>query len=327
MPAFLFCKRNKICYNKSMQQNTQRTNGKFLGEPTAATASGLAFSVASVLPTLLSLLFLVIVGAMQTEGYAQTDWYLYVSYLLPQIAFAITAIWFLRFSKTPVKTAIAAQKCKPRYFLLALTIQIGLLSLSELNALFLKFLERFGYEDVGITLPNMDGFGFVGVLVVVALVPAVFEEIMFRGVLLKGLKGFGETDAVLLCGALFALYHQNPAQTLYQFCCGAAFALVAIRSGSILPTVLSHFLNNALILTLTKFEISAFSTPVLIAIVSASAACLVGSLVWVFVFDKQEKTEKTDKTDKKDKKNFFLCASVGIAVCAITWLAVLINGL
>ncbi len=307
-----------------MQKNTQRTNGKFLGEPTTATASGIAFSVATVLPTLLSVLFLIIVGVTQEKDYAQADWYLYVGYLLPQIAFAITAFWALRFSKTPVKEAIKEQKCKPRYFLLALTIQIGLLSLSELNALFLKFLERFGYQDAGIALPNMEGLGFVGVLIVVALIPAVFEEIMFRGVLLKGLKCFGETGAVLLCGALFALYHQNPAQTLYQFCCGAAFALVAIRSGSIFPTILSHFLNNALILTLTKFGVSAFSTPMLVAIVSVSAVCLSGSLVWVFSFDKREKTDKSDKTEQK---RFFLCAAIGLVVCAITWLAVLVNGL
>ncbi len=309
-----------------MQKNTQQTNGKFLGDPTAATASGIAFSVATVLPTLLSVLFLIIVGLAQTGDYTQTDWYLYIGYLLPQIAFAITAFWALRFSKTPVKTAIVEQKCKPRYFLLAITMQIGLLSLSELNALFLKFLERFGYQDAGIALPNMEGVGFVGVLVVVALIPAIFEEIMFRGVLLKGLKSFGETGAVLLCGALFALYHQNPAQTLYQFCCGAAFALVAIRSGSILPTVVSHFLNNALILTLTKFGVLAFPTPMLVAIVSVSTACLIGSLVWVFAFDKREKTE-TDKTDKSEQKRFFLCATIGLVVCAITWLAVLVNGL
>lgn len=309
-------------------QNKSTINEKLFGEPTQASASGIAFSLATVLPTLLSVLFLMSIGA---GDYAQTDWYVYVSYLLPQLAFAITAIWYLYYLKTPVKKAVESQKCKPRYFLLAIFLQIGLFSLSELNALFLQFLGQFGYEDVGIRLPSMDAFGFVGVLLVVAVVPAVFEEIMFRGILLKGLKSFGEVGSILLCGALFALYHQNPAQTLYQFCCGVAFALVAVRAGSVLPTVLSHFINNALILTLTKFGFENFSMSVFTVIIIVSLACLIGSIVWLFVLDKRkeenEKAEKAEKGEKGARKRFFTYASVGIAICAITWLAVLITGL
>ena len=307
-------------------QNQEKRNIKLLGEPTQASASGIAFSLAAVLPTILSVIFLIAVGA---GGYEQTDWYLYVSYLLPQIAFAITAIWFLFYTKTPIKSAVQSQKCKPRYFVLALLLQVGLFFLSELNALFLQFLGNFGYEDAGITLPSMDGFGFVGVLLVVAVAPAVCEEIMFRGVLLNGLKSFGKVGSVLLCGALFALYHQNPAQTLYQFCCGAAFALIAVRSGSVLPTVLAHFFNNAFILLLTKFGVESFIAPVFALILLLSPICLIAALVWIFAFDKKKDDEKEQAVaiDKIERKRFFIYASVGLAICVLTWIAVLISGL
>ncbi len=307
-------------------QNENRRNTKLLGEPTQASASGIAFSLAAVLPNVLSLIFLIAIGS---GDYTKTDWYLYVSYLLPQTAFAITIIWFLYYSKTPLKKAVQSQKCKLRYFILAFILQLGLLFLSELNALFLSFLGNLGYEDAGIRLPSMDGFGFVGVLLVVAVLPAVFEEIMFRGVLLNGLKSFGKVGSVLLCGALFALYHQNPAQTLYQFCCGAAFALIAVRSGSVLPTMLSHFFNNALILALTKFGVESFSAPVFLSIMIASPICLIASLVWLFAFDKKKDGEKEQAVaiDKTEQKRFFVYASVGLAICVLTWLAVFISGL
>lgn len=307
-------------------QNENRRNTKLLGEPTQASASGIAFSLAAVLPNVLSLIFLIAIGS---GDYTKTDWYLYVSYLLPQTAFAITIIWFLYYSKTPLKKAVQSQKCKLRYFILAFILQVGLLFLSELNALFLSFLGNLGYEDAGIRLPSMDGFGFVGVLLVVAVLPAVFEEIMFRGVLLNGLKSFGKVGSVLLCGALFALYHQNPAQTLYQFCCGAAFALIAVRSGSVLPTMLSHFFNNALILVLTKFGVESFSAPVFLSIMIASPICLIASLVWLFAFDKKKDGEKEQAVaiDKTEQKRFFVYASVGLAICVLTWLAVFISGL
>ena len=307
------------------QASKNEKHEEWLNAPTQASASGIAFSVASVLPTVLSVLFLLCVGS---GDFSQTDWFLYVSYALPQIAFLITAVWFFYYLKQPIGQTLKNQKCKPRYFLLAFLLQLGLFSLSELNALFLEFLGNFGYVDVGISLPSMDGFGVVGVLFVVAVLPAVFEEIMFRGVLLNGLKSFGKTGAVLLCGALFALYHQNPAQTLYQFCCGVAFALIALRAGSVLPTVFSHFLNNALILTLAKFGVESFPVPVAIVLLTVSVICLILSLVWLFVLDKK-KEEKLEMqaVNKTERKRFFLCASVGIAICALTWIAVLFSGL
>lgn len=307
-------------------QNEEKKNIQLLGEPTQASASGIAFSLASVLPIVLSVIFVIAVG---TGGYAQTDWYLYVSYLLPQLGFAITAIWFLFYTKTPIKNVVKSQKCSPRYFVIALLLQVGLFFLSELNALFLSFLGNFGYEDVGITLPSMEGFGFVGVLLVVAVAPAIFEEIMFRGILLSGLKSFGKVGSILLCGALFALYHQNPAQTLYQFCCGVAFALVVLRSGSVLPTVLSHFFNNALILMLTKFGVESFAGSLFALILIASPICLIASLIWLFSFDKKEEDEKEQAVaiDKTERKRFFIYASVGLAICVLMWVAVFVSGL
>ena len=298
---------------------------RLLGAPTREKASGVAFSLSALLPTALAFLFLIVItafGLTKTTGYEQSSWYLYVSYLLPQISFALVALWLLSYTKTPLSGALRKQKCHSKYFVVALLLQIGLFSLSELNGLFLDFLGKFGYQDDGILLPSMDGFGFVGVLIVVALFPAVFEEIMFRGILLNGLRSFKSIGAMLVCGALFSLYHQNPAQTLYQFCCGVAFALVALRSGSILPTVLAHFCNNAVILILTKLGITTFSTSVFIGVIAVSAVCLILSLGYLIFLDKKE--ENIEKAGSK--KQFFTCAGVGIAVCALSWLLVLFTG-
>lgn len=299
---------------------------KLFGEPTQASASGIAFSLAAVLPNLLSIVFLIVVGVGE---YEQADWYLYATFLLPQIGFLATAIWFLYYTKTPIKSMVKNQKCAPRYFLIALLLQVGLFFLAQLNALFLSFLENFGYEDPGISLPSMDGFGFFGVLTVVAVLPAILEETIFRGILLGGLKNFGKVGSILLCGALFALYHQNPAQTLYQFCCGVAFALIVVRSGSVLPTVLAHFVNNALILLLTKFGVESLVGSIYSVVLLLSPICLIASLVCLFVFDKKKdnENEQTPMRDKTERKRFFIYASIGLAICTLTWIAVLLSGM
>ena len=148
------------------------------------------------------------------------------------------------------------------------------------------------------------------------------EELVFRGFLMRGLKDFGLVAAVLLCGGLFSLYHQNPVQTIYQFCCGVAFAVVAFRAGSILPTVLAHFINNAFIVLYYHFTgQDNFAMPLWLTIVTAVA--LVATLVYLFFFDKKE-SENSERTEgTKDVKGFFLFVSLGMIVCAVNWLGML----
>lgn len=312
-------------------KNVKKKNtigASLLGEATPAKASGLTYSLASILSAAAAIIFMAVIalaGATQ-EGYESSDWYLYCSFLLTPAVFAVVAWLILRWTNIPLKAEIIAQKCAAKYFAIAVLLQCGLFCLSHLNGLFLEWLSKFGYKDTPIQLPSMDGFGFVGVLISIALLPAVFEEVIFRGLLLKGMHSFGTVGAILINGALFALYHQNPAQTLYQFCCGVAFAFVAIRAGSILPTVLSHFINNALILTLTKCGVESFSSSTTMIVLSLSAVCLIASLVWLFFFDKSPEGGKVEK-NREEQKRFWIYASVGLAFYALTWLSVLLMGL
>lgn len=315
-------------------KETQKRNtpfGNLFGEPTPAKASGLAFSVATLLPTVLSFFFLLILAVLglgDTEDYQTADWFLYANYLLPQISFALVTLAYLRYRQTSVGVAVKKQACKPVYFFVAIILQIGLFGLSELNSLFIGWLQGFGYEDGGILLPSVDGLGFWGVLLVVGVLAATLEEIVFRGVVLDGLKkNFSLPVAVVVCGGMFAIYHQNPAQTLYQFCCGAAFALVALRSGSVLPTAIAHFINNAVILILYKVGVTELATPVVIAVVCVSIVCLIGALGYLIFLDKNEPIRTERQKQGAERKKFFLFSAVGIAVCVLTWLFVLFTGM
>jgi hypothetical protein len=147
-------------------------------------------------------------------------------------------------------------------------------------------------------------------------------------VILDGLKkNFSLPVAVVICGGMFALYHQTPAQTLYQFCCGAAFALVALRSGSVLPTALAHFVNNAVILILYRVGIEQLPAPVVIAVVCVSIVCLIGALGYLIFLDKNKPKRAERERQGKERKKFFLFSAVGLAVCVLTWLFVLFTGM
>ena len=312
-----------------MKENQEQKLNSWLATPTLAKGAGVAFSITTCLPSLLLTLvvgFIVGLGLVQTDAFTTEDWYIYFAYLCTPIALALSSAVFFRLTRQSPTVALKKQACKGEYFLIAFLMQVGLVGLSELNSWFLQFLGNFGYQDAGIALPSTDGFGFVGVLFVIAVLPAVFEELFFRGVLLNGLKSFGETGAILLCGALFSLYHQNPAQTISQFCCGAAYAWIALRAGSILPTIVAHFINNAAILTLYKLNITAIPTPVSIAVMSVAALCMAGAIVWLIALIRREKTPQQE-IDKTERKNFFFGAAFGIAICLLSWILTLAKGL
>ena len=202
------------------------------------TEAGLCFSVSAVLPVFVSLLVLFIVPFAAGSGYAEQDWYKYITYLISPVCIAGACLLFFRRSKVPPRKVYRG--CKWYYFVIALLLQFGvMISLSELNEYFVRLLELMGYERGGSALPSLGGWNLLPAILVIAVLPAIFEETLFRGVLVgrMGESGWGTASTVLISGALFSLFHTNPEQTLYQFISGAGFALIALRAGSILPAI------------------------------------------------------------------------------------------
>ena len=297
-------------------------NQRALGE------AGVSYSVGIVLYVVAALIFQVVAMLCLGEAYGDDPAVRFLSYLLPQICFAAAALIFFRRSKVPVRTVYCGGKAK--YFVLALLLQFGLLfSLSELNTLFLDWLSSLGYENPSSALPPLSGWNLLPAILIIALLPALFEETLFRGILVGRMhaSGWGTIATVCISGALFALYHGSPAQTIYQFFCGASFALLALRAGSALPTAVAHLCNNAviLILTSTGYEVEGgWTMPQAwhIGLCVAAAVVLVATLVYLIFFDKSG----AQKGGVKDGKRFFLGAGVGIAVCAVLWISNLVTG-
>ena len=298
--------------------------GALLDKPTRENSSGFAFSFAAMFMFGLSFIVsLILVGCGLADKISNNpDWYLYLSYALTPVALLLAAVWYFFRTKKSVTQAVKKQKCHWKYYLIAVVLQVGLFSLATLNTLFATALEKLGYTQAEVSIPSLNGFGLVGVIFVVALLPAIFEEIIFRGIVLDGAYAYGTAGAVLLCGGLFALYHQNPVQTIYQFLWGAAFALMAIRAGSVFPTMLAHFINNAAIIILQKFGVEDIPLPVFIPVMIVSGLCLLGSLAYLIFMDKNTLPDETGDTleQKKTKRSVFvLGTAIGILICFVGW--------
>ncbi|MBR1759524.1 MAG: CPBP family intramembrane metalloprotease [Lachnospiraceae bacterium] len=112
----------------------------------------------------------------------------------------------------------------------------------------LNVLSMFLVENhISDTITDIVGEGSVVIAVaVIALVPAIFEEIIFRGVIYNyGYRKISPIKGMLLCGLLFGLLHMNLNQFCYAFVLGAALCLVLEATDSIVATMIMHFTLNA----------------------------------------------------------------------------------
>lgn len=86
---------------------------------------------------------------------------------------------------------------------------------------------------------------FLAALFLMAIVPAVLEETVYRGVFYNEYSKLSPWKAVILSGFLFGLMHGNINQFCYAAVMGIIFALLIEATGSILSTMLVHFWINA----------------------------------------------------------------------------------
>lgn len=97
------------------------------------------------------------------------------------------------------------------------------------------------YEDLFYSL-SRNVFGFLSI----ALISPIAEEMLFRG----GIEGFllrrkiKPIIAILVSAIIFGVIHANPAQIFFATILGIIFGWMYYRTGSILPSVVGHVLNN-----------------------------------------------------------------------------------
>lgn len=86
---------------------------------------------------------------------------------------------------------------------------------------------------------------FIFVVVVIAVTPAICEEVLFRGLVQhefsQGASGMG---GAIIAGLIFAAYHINPFTFIPLFALGAFFGFLVYRSQNLTIAMFAHFFNN-----------------------------------------------------------------------------------
>ena len=205
---------------------------------------GPSFALAVTVMLVSSLLLVLIFGANAS------GWRFWIMQALYTLCIGSSA--FIYAAATHTRVFVATKlNVAPRYAhvlwgCLAVTFLVA--CMTPINNLLLDGIEALGLKRPSVELEN----NLAGLLIVACILPCITEEIVFRGTVAQSLANSNNRlGALAICGALFALFHANPAQTVHQFVLGAFLTLLVFRSGSLWTSVIVHFFNNALVVALS----------------------------------------------------------------------------
>ena len=166
-------------------------------------------------------------------------------------------IFYFKRAKNYTLTQMSVKKSKGRAYLLALILSLAMFfGLGFINTAFSNLIESWGLKISSISFPLENGLHLILFSIVFAVIPAVIEELFFRGLMLNAKKGGKPIFVAVWIAVSFSLYHCSAAQFLYQLVYGIALCLLAYYADSILPCVFAHFLNNFAVIILTYFRVS-----------------------------------------------------------------------
>ncbi len=122
-----------------------------------------------------------------------------------------------------------------------------------LNGVFLSLLSNFiEYKNfpMEIMLQNVPILNY---LIFMCLVPAICEEVFFRGTLTNAYNVYGERFAIIVSALVFALFHFDIQNFIAPFLLGLLFASLIEYTGSIIPAIVAHFINNVIAVLTARY--------------------------------------------------------------------------
>ena len=224
------------------------------------TDSAWGFFLGLIVPQLFfAILLIVIISVATSQGIdadavTNSQALQYTSIVLSPLLFLAIFFSYSRIVKiNPINASRIKTKFNIYYLLLSICIgAILLLGFNKFIALFDFGIYKLTGVEPGELVNPLDNVGmyFLGVLLY-AILPAVCEEFLFRGLIYNGLKNKLKTaGAIILGGFLFAIMHLSIQQFIYQFVLGIVLCTITYLTGSITYSIVTHVVNNFLVVTL-----------------------------------------------------------------------------
>ncbi len=130
---------------------------------------------------------------------------------------------------------------------------------------------------------NRGIFDGLYLVIAFAVLPAVTEEFLFRGIILSEYSSLGAFCSVFMSSVMFASCHLSPARFPVYFFCGLVLSLTAYASRSVIASMILHALYNVFVLFFEQYVLRLAEkqniSAVLFMIVAATCTLLFATIM------------------------------------------------
>lgn len=223
------------------------------------TSSGLGFYLFTCFVSMLVVpsIFLVISGINGISLKDNANLYIIMS-ITSLVCFIIPGFFYCKLSKTSLQKIIPFKKIK--FSKLTLLVSVGFATAfvgDYITEIFVNNLSLVGISNkLNMDYSTYSPLENILYILSVAVVPAIAEEFALRGIVLGKLRQFGDSFAVVVSAILFGILHGNIIQIPFAFILGLVFSFIVVKTNSLLPTIIIHFLNNCFAVIISIMESS-----------------------------------------------------------------------
>lgn len=164
-----------------------------------------------------------------------------------QMILLLVPLAVVLYTKKDIFLTYGFAKTGVRSYLGAAFMGVGLLVINLLLSTGLMHLFPSSTDNVTTAFGSMLSGSVWSALAVIAVTPAVCEEMLFRGMIFHSMKAkYRITTAMIAVAVLFGLYHMSLVKFIPTGFLGLMLCYVVYKTGSIYPAMLIHFINNAI---------------------------------------------------------------------------------
>lgn len=187
-------------------------------------------------------LLLFVLAASRLLSLLGAEMNVWAGMVLGELLFLVPAAVFLRIKGVRAGEWAPSRGLPQAAFWKTVLFTILILPLATfLNAFSMLFAENYLAADNAYLAQG----GFWLNLLTIAVIPALIEEFIFRGIFYNGYRENGILPAAIACGLVFGMMHRNLNQFFYAAVLGFFFCLLYEATGSMAASVTSHFVINA----------------------------------------------------------------------------------
>ncbi len=205
-----------------------------------------------------------------------------------------------------------------------------------ISAIAINYISLFIQGMLGIEFTsNISGITLYGVketllgVLSIAVVPAIIEETIIRGIVMQPLRKYGDVFAIIASAGLFACMHGNMVQIPYTIIGGLLLGFLVVATGSLWPCIVLHFINNLYSVIVVSVNDNFGETPSIIVtaimILGFIIIGLIGTIKFVKLKYKVDLSEGETLLTSEEKFSAFLKNGPAIVAIILLVLVVLSN--